>query len=154
MEDSWRLFLAPRWGTSTSRRPPTTMMIMISTVFWAATTGDWLRSGWTSSPFFIITLVLISFKTPQDYSICFVAGSKYNADKCGDVGERKKLRENLKCHPFEWFIENVYPELQLPGPGDVAFGYVFDKYYIASFITVQFHMRSFYIILMQFFFDH
>jgi len=32
----------------------------------------------------------------------------------GDIGPRKRLRELMKCHSFEWYLNNVYPELQLP----------------------------------------
>lgn len=43
----------------------------------------------------------------------------------GDITKRVQLRQHLQCHDFEWFIQNVYPDVFNPksvaAEGEVEF---------------------------------
>ncbi|XP_021581929.1 polypeptide N-acetylgalactosaminyltransferase 6 isoform X1 [Ictidomys tridecemlineatus] len=40
----------------------------------------------------------------------------------GDISERLRLREQLHCHNFSWFLHNIYPEMFVPDLNPIFYG--------------------------------
>lgn len=34
----------------------------------------------------------------------------------GDISERVSIRKRLQCHSFKWYLDNIYPEMQVSSP--------------------------------------
>lgn len=57
----------------------------------------------------------------DDYAVFFSYATGFDKVEYGDITDRVKLRESLKCNDFEWYLKNVYPQRTIPSEG-ISFG--------------------------------
>ncbi|XP_049873281.1 putative polypeptide N-acetylgalactosaminyltransferase 9 isoform X2 [Pectinophora gossypiella] len=60
----------------------------------------------------------------DDYAKYFYERIGFDTMDIGDVTGRMQLRKQLKCKSFDWYLKNVYPELEIPNEY-VASGKIF-----------------------------
>nr|XP_045009532.1 polypeptide N-acetylgalactosaminyltransferase 6 [Jaculus jaculus]XP_045009533.1 polypeptide N-acetylgalactosaminyltransferase 6 [Jaculus jaculus]XP_045009534.1 polypeptide N-acetylgalactosaminyltransferase 6 [Jaculus jaculus] len=63
----------------------------------------------------------------DDYKKIFYRQNKRAAEMAqensfGDISERLQLREQLRCHNFSWYLENIYPEMFVPDLNPIFYG--------------------------------
>uniref|UniRef100_UPI00358E739B polypeptide N-acetylgalactosaminyltransferase 12-like n=1 Tax=Myxine glutinosa TaxID=7769 RepID=UPI00358E739B len=45
----------------------------------------------------------------------------------GDISERRMIREQLRCKPFSWYLNNIFPEIHIPEDQPGYFGMIINR---------------------------
>lgn len=50
----------------------------------------------------------------DDYAKYFYERINFRKGEFSDISTRKEMRKKLHCKQFRWYLENIYPEMQIP----------------------------------------
>lgn len=50
----------------------------------------------------------------DDYAKYYYERIGNDKGEYGNLSSRFELRKKLKCKPFKWYIDNVYPQIEMP----------------------------------------
>jgi polypeptide N-acetylgalactosaminyltransferase len=56
--------------------------------------------------------VWLDNRLPEFYRALFGSDTRPPNVNVGDVSERLALRQSLQCKSFDWYLQNVYPEME------------------------------------------
>ena len=59
---------------------------------------------------------MLEFKvrSPHEQELYYQRAGRVSAAAIGDISARVALRAKLNCSSFQWFLDTVYPELEVP----------------------------------------
>lgn len=61
----------------------------------------------------VLLFFLFLFKIQEQY---FSLRPDLRTKSYGNISERVELRKKLGCKSFKWYLDNIYPEMQISGP--------------------------------------
>ena len=73
----------------------------------------------------------------DDHKKLFYDARGLHGTPFGDVSERRAVRERNKCHSFQWFLENVAPDMYIPDLDPLQSGMITDTQHRSCIDTMQ-----------------
>ena len=56
----------------------------------------------------------VKVRFPREQELYYQRAGRVSAAAIGDISARVALRAELNCSSFQWFLDTVYPELEVP----------------------------------------